>query len=176
MMGLPFTTVSFAAVEQGGDFSPEHAIEGLLSRCATGIAACWETYCSCDANNMLLAFETVSRYIPVLTTVARQSSQQRKNALDLAARSAILKGTLALECLSPIATVECALEAVKLSKETGSASLHLGALSRLAWTYFNAKQPALFPLALAPAEKSFALLQSVSSKISLAPTIIGEDQ
>jgi transcriptional regulator with XRE-family HTH domain len=173
MIGFPFTTVAFATVEQGGKFPPEYAIEGLLSRCATGIAACWEMYCNCDASNMSLAFECVSRYIPALRTIAQQSSHHREFALDLATRSAILKTTLALECLSPIATIPHALEAVDLSQETADISLQLSALGRLAWTYFNTKQPSLFPLALAPAEKGAALLEWVKSKIFLPPSVRG---
>jgi DNA-binding XRE family transcriptional regulator len=173
MMGFPFTTVAFATVEQGGGkFPPEHAIEGLLSRCATGIAACWEIYSMCDTSNMSLAFESVSRYIPILKTIAQQSSQQREFALDLATRSAILRVLLTLECSSAIAAIPYALEAVNLSLETNNVSLQLTALARFAYTYFQSKQPSLFPLALAPAEKCAALLERVKSKISLPPSII----
>ena len=173
MMGFPFTTIAFATVEQGGEkFPPEHVIEGLLSRCATGVAACWEIYCNCDASNMPLAFESVSRYIPALRTIARQSSQHREFALDLAARSAILRVLLTLECSSAMSAIPYALEAVNLSLETNNVPLQLTALARFAYTYFQSKQPSLFPLALAPAEKMAALLERVKSKISLPPSII----
>ena len=121
---------------------------------------------------MSLALESVSRYIPVLRTIARQSSQHRENALELATRSAILRVLLALECSSSIAAIPHALEAVNLSEETDNAALQLSALARFAYTYFHTKQPSLFPLALAPAQKMADLLERVQSKIFLPPSII----
>lgn len=129
---------------------------GVLAQCAASIEACWELSKSSNAGDFLLAFKAASKYRQVLETVAKNSSQYRKEALDLAARYALIKTVLGWHCASLAETVQFAKEAVAFSKETSDPSLQLSAYSKLAWAYFYEKK---YTLALATAQEAEKLLQ-----------------
>src|SRR5215472_1239135 len=113
--------------------------EPILQRCTIAVAACEELSTSSNGTDLLLAFNKVSNYIPLLTRIARESSQLHVQALDLAARCAILKTFLGWHCAGNILTIGYAKNAVALGKEKSLASddpsLWLSALSKLAWAY-----------------------------------------
>jgi hypothetical protein len=88
---------------------------------------------------------------------SRATFLYRAEALDLAARYALVKTLLGWICVGPTATIQYAKEAVALSNETGDISLQLSALSKLAWAYFYTKN---YKPALTIANQAETLLQS----------------
>jgi transcriptional regulator with XRE-family HTH domain len=113
--------------------------EPILQRCTVAVAACQELSSSSNGADLFLAFNKVSNYIPLLTRIARESSKLHGQALDLAARCAILKTTLGWHCADNTLTIGYAQNAVELGKEasqaSGDPSLWLSASSKLAWAY-----------------------------------------
>jgi hypothetical protein len=81
--------------------------------------------------------------LPILKTIARDSTGYRKEALDLATRYALFKTMLGWDCVSMAETISYAREALALSKETGEISLQLSAYLKLAWAYVDDKKYAL---------------------------------
>jgi len=67
----------------------------VIAQCTASVEACWELGKSSEASDVMLAFQSASKYQPLLETIARQSSQHRKEALDLATRYALLVGVTA---------------------------------------------------------------------------------
>jgi transcriptional regulator with XRE-family HTH domain len=126
-----------------------------LAQCAASFEACWQLYRSNEASDVALAFKSVSKYLPELETIARNSSQYRQEALDLATRYALLQTLLGWSCVGPTETLQYARHAVILSKETGDISLQLSAYVKLAWGYFYLKQD---PLALTTMQEAEGLL------------------
>jgi transcriptional regulator with XRE-family HTH domain len=127
----------------------------ILAQCAASLEACYELYHSSDASDISLAFKSVSKYLSVLQTIMRDSSQYRKEATDLAARYALLKTLLGWICSNPTETLQYAKNALALCKETGDISLQLSAYSKLAWGYLYDKQ---YTAALRTAQEADGLL------------------
>jgi transcriptional regulator with XRE-family HTH domain len=130
-----------------------------LAHCAVGLEACWEMSKSSEASDITLAFQSASAYIPILEAIANNASLYRQDALDLAARYALVKTFLGWQCAGPAATISYAKDAVTRGKETGDISLQLSACSKLAWAYFHDKK---YKLALLAAQEAEAILQRYS--------------
>src|SRR5579859_342690 len=121
--------------------------EPILQRCTVAVAACQELSASSNGADLFLAFNKVSNAIPLLTRIAQESSKLHVQALDLAARCAILKTILGWHCTDeattvsalPLVIVKYAQNAMQLGKEvfkvSGDPSLWLSASSKLAWAY-----------------------------------------
>jgi tetratricopeptide (TPR) repeat protein len=139
-----------------------------LAQCTASLEACWELYRSSDASDTSLAFQSVSKYLPILETIARNTSQYRKEALDLAVHYALLKTALSWHCAGLTETLQYAKDAVALSKETGDILLQLSSYSKLAWTYLYVKK---YGAALATAQEAQVLLEQ--SATPLPPGIRG---
>lgn len=135
---------------------PPNEYGGFLANCTASLEACWELYRSSDAGDTVLAFQSVSQYLPILQTIARDSLSYRREALDLATRYALLKTLLGWICVGPTRTTGYAKDAVALSKEAGDISLQLSAYSKLAWAHFWEKD---YSLALEVAQEAQAHLQ-----------------
>ncbi|HEU0003258.1 MAG TPA: helix-turn-helix transcriptional regulator [Ktedonobacteraceae bacterium] len=138
----------------------------ILAQCTASLEACWQLYQDGDASDTSLAFKSVSKYLPVLQSIMRDSSQYRKEATDLAARYALLKTLLGWICVNPTETLQYAKNAVALCKETGDISLQLSAYSKLAWGYFYDKQ---YSSALKTAQKAEGLFRQHSQMSDTQP-------
>jgi transcriptional regulator with XRE-family HTH domain len=143
-----------------------------IAHCSASIEACWELYKSGDAKDLTLAFQSVSKYLPILEMIAKQSSPYRKEALDLATQYALVKVFLGWERTNPTETVQYAKQAVSLSQETDDIALQLSAYSKLAWTYYYDKK---YLPALMTAQEAQARLQNYTrrTKQSLHPGVQG---
>lgn len=128
-----------------------------LAHCAASLEACWEMSKSSDPGDITLAFQSASVYVPILEAIASNASRSREEALDLAARYALVKTFLGWQCAGPAVTIAYATEAVARSKETGDISLRLSAYSKLAWAYFHDKK---YKQAHLVAQEAEALLQN----------------
>jgi hypothetical protein len=111
-----------------------------LEHCAVALEGCSELYWSNDASDILLAFQYVSKYLPILKTIAQDSSAPRCEALDLAARYALLKALLGSNCIRMTEeTTSYSKDAVALCNMAGDISLQLNAYRTLARRYFDNK-------------------------------------
>src|SRR5579884_443711 len=98
-----------------------------MAHCSASLEACWQLGKSNEPSDILLAFKRVSQYLPILETIANNASQYRQEALDLAARYALVKTCLGWHRTGPLATVQYANDALLLSQETEDISLELSA-------------------------------------------------
>jgi hypothetical protein len=119
---------------------------------------------SSDADDLMLAFKSVSKYLPILEAIARNASQYRKEALDLAAHYALLKTVLGWHCADLTEIIQYAKDAVALSKETGDILLQLSAYSKLAWAYY-ANYDKKYGAALATAQEAQFLLEQSATPL-----------
>jgi len=110
--------------------------EEMLRYCATALEACWELYRGNDPVGTQHAFQCVCTYVPILETIAKDSAQHQKRALDLATRYGLLKTHLGRHCAKAAETISYGQEAVDLSNETGDIFLQLSAYTKLGWAYF----------------------------------------
>lgn len=149
---LPIITLGLST--PGNSVSSSH-YSSAIAHCAASLEPCWELYRSGDPGGTELAFKCSSTYLSMLQAIGKDSPSHREEALDLAARYALLKTLLGWICVGPNETLHYAREAVALSKETGDISLQLSAYSKLAWAYFYLKKHAL---ALSTAQEAEGLL------------------
>jgi transcriptional regulator with XRE-family HTH domain len=115
--------------------------EEMLRYCTAALEACWELYRGSDPVGTQYAFDCVSTYVPMLETIAHDSPALRMQALDLAARYALLHTLLGWEHAKPWNLVSYAQNALSLSKESGDILLQLSACTKLCWAYLTANKP-----------------------------------
>ncbi len=106
----------------------------ILAHCSASLEACWQLYRSSDASAAQLAFQCVATYLPILTTIAKDSGPYAKEALHFASQYALLKTLLGWGRVGTIATIPYAQEAMSLSKATGDIWLQLSAYTKLGWS------------------------------------------
>lgn len=171
LASLPLATLGLTA--SGNTVQPTRYAT-TLTHCSASLEACWELSKSSEPGDILLAFRRVSQYLPILETIANNASQYRQEALDLAARYALVKTCLGWHRVGPLATVPYAKDAVLLSQEGGDISLELSAYSKLAWTLFFGKH---YLPALQTAQEAEARLQEhlrLKDAPPLHPCVFGQ--
>ncbi len=114
--------------------------DDAITHCTAALEACWQLYRESDPIGIQHAFDCVSTYVPLLETIAHDSSRLRKQALDLAARYAILKNMLGWGRVKNSEAVDFALNALFLCNETDNIELQLSARTKLNWTYLRDRQ------------------------------------
>jgi transcriptional regulator with XRE-family HTH domain len=119
---------------------PTRRYEEMLRYCTAALEACWELYRGSDSVGTRHAFDCVCTYVPLLETIAKDSAQYRREALDLATQYALLQTMLGWKCAKPMDCVSYAQNALSLSKETGNIFFQLSAYSKLNWTYLTSRQ------------------------------------
>lgn len=129
-----------------------------LAHCTASIEACWELSKSGEARDLLLAFQCASRYLPVLTTMVKDSSSHRKEAARLAAQAYSLKHVLGLHIESPDVAMAKghAKLAVRYAAQSDDPLLHLTALRYLTWGYDHLKN---YPQALKTIEQARTIVE-----------------
>lgn len=146
----------------------------VLAQCAASVEACWELRKSDNASDRLLAFQSATKYLPILKSIAQNSAQHRDSALDLATRYALIKAFLARHCLGLTEAIHYGKEAVALSKETGDIALILSAHSNAAWSFFFAKKSSLALAAIQEAEASLLEYLKLSRAQPVHPCVQGQ--
>jgi len=121
------------------------------------LEGCWELMGGSDPIGRRHAFECCCTYVPMLETIARDSSKLRNQALDLAARYALLQTLLSWGCTKRSEAVMYAQNALFLCKETGDIALQLSARPKLCWTYITGGR---YTLALETMQEGAQLLKS----------------
>jgi transcriptional regulator with XRE-family HTH domain len=146
--------------------------EETIRHCTAALEACWELYRGSDPVGTQHAFDCVSTYGPLLEAIARDSSQFRKEALDLATRYALLQTLLGWNCVGAKETVSIARHAFSLSHESSDILLQLSACSKLNYTYLMSKNYAEAWKTMQEGEHVLKGYQR-PKKSPLAPGIIG---
>jgi hypothetical protein len=150
---MPLVTLTLVLPEKDIAIS-RHA--EALAQCTASIEACWELYQRGGADELRLGFSCVSRYLVALWPVGRARTQRQGETLRLMTRSALLKTIFAWHCVGTKVAVQCAQEAVALSKEADDLSLQLSAYRNLTWAYAFVRNDRQ---ALATAQEAQAVLE-----------------
>ena len=147
--------------------------EELLRHCTAALEACWELYRGSDPVGTQHAFDCVSTYGPLLETMAKDSGQFRKEAIDLAAQYALLQTLLGWEHIKPWKLVSYAQKAVDLSKETDNILFQLSAYSKLSWSYLTDNRPAEAWKTMQEGEQILKRYQRAKNRAPLPSGMIG---
>jgi len=151
LAALPLVTLNLSALIA----VTQHPAEEVLTQCTAGLAACrhlsrgWH-------DDMQLASQALSAYLPTLKQIVKDSPRHRKVAALLTARVAALQTTLSLHIEGSQRATNYARQAVTYSQESGDLPLQIVALRYLAWTYFRGDRP---KQALATLEQATHLIQ-----------------
>jgi tetratricopeptide (TPR) repeat protein len=160
---LPFALLGFGEMTQ----NLNHPAEEILPVCAAAIAACWELSRSSDAQDVQLAFEGVTAYLPALKAVVQHDSSHRKPAASLAGQSYLLKTILGWHKESLDKASGYAQSAVIYSKEADDLPLQIAVCGQLSWLHYYTRHE---KQALEASEHAIVLLGN--SRISLPPRMI----
>jgi transcriptional regulator with XRE-family HTH domain len=117
--------------------------EEMLRFCTAALEGCWQLYRESDPIGVQHAYQCAFTYVPLLETIAHDSSQYRKEALELAAQYAMLQTMLGWGCLGARESVIHARKALDLSKATGNILLQISAYPKLNWTYLQIRDHAM---------------------------------
>lgn len=117
--------------------------EEMLRFCTAALDGCWELYRGSDPVGARYAFECTSTYVPLLETIAHDSSGFRNQALDLATKYALMKTLLGWNCIGARETIGHAQHALFLSKESGNILLQISARTKLSFTYLMGENCAM---------------------------------
>lgn len=139
LVTLPFATPVLAAALTGEETPSSTLSQDLLAQCAVSIGACWELTKSADHNDLIMAFEGVSAYLPVLQRIVKAYSRYRQEAASLVAQGLLLKSVLAVHFEGTREALQYAQQALFYSKRAQDIALHLKSLERLAVCYGYSK-------------------------------------
>ena len=139
---LELASLPLVALGRNQTLSTRH-YEEMLRHCTAALEGCWQLYRDSDPVGTEHAFECCSTYVPLLETIAHDSPKLRLQALDLAARYAILKRLMIWMHASPSEAISSAQHAVSLSDEAGNILLRLSARTKLNWAYLANKHYSL---------------------------------
>jgi tetratricopeptide (TPR) repeat protein len=117
-----------------------HPVEDILIKCAAGITAC-EQLGKGLAEDITIAFSSLSAYLPTLTAIVKESSAHRKEAARQVAQCLLLKATLSIHKEGPKRATMYMEQAARFGKESQDLPLQLTILKRLSWIYACDKQP-----------------------------------
>lgn len=156
-----------------GKIVPSARYGDAIASCATALEGCWELYRSSDANDILLAFQCVSKYLPILKTIANDSAGYRRETLDLATQYTLLKALLGWNCTEMTEATVFAKDAVALSKATGDISLQLSAYRTLARRYFDDRKYVLAQVTIQEGEGTLKEYQKISNMPPVPSNIAG---
>ncbi|MGB8347645.1 MAG: helix-turn-helix transcriptional regulator, partial [Ktedonobacteraceae bacterium] len=154
LAALPLVTLNLSALIA----VTQHPAEEVLTQCTAGLTACRQLSRGWH-EDMQLASQALSAYLPTLKQIVKDSPRHRNVAARLTARVAALQTTLSLHMEGPQRAADYARQAVTYSQESGDLPLQIVALRYLAWTYFRSDRP---KQALATLEQATHLIQQAT--------------
>lgn len=161
LVTLPFATPTLAAALAGEETPPATLSKDLLVQCAVSIGACWELRKSAEYDDLSLAFEGVSAYLPTLQRIVKAYSQHRQEAAGLVIQCLLLKSILSKHLEGTREAVQYAQQTLSYNKDAKDLSLHLAALASLSLAYSYDHQHVQSLQAIEQAEP---LLQQIEQK------------
>jgi transcriptional regulator with XRE-family HTH domain len=147
--------------------------EEMLRYCTTALEACWELYRGSDPTGTRHAFDCVCTYVPLLETIAKDSAQYRREALDLAAQYALLQTMLGWQCSDRVQRVHYAQNALSLCKATGNILFQLSAYPKLGYTYITGRSYTMAWATMQEGEHVLKEYQHKKNQDSLPSGLIG---
>jgi transcriptional regulator with XRE-family HTH domain len=109
--------------------------EEILISCASGLTAC-EYLSRGDQQDISLALDMLSAYLPTLKTIVRESSQHRQEAARQVAQGSLIKATLAVHREGAADAIQYAQQSLIYARESGDIAWQAGIARRLSWMYF----------------------------------------
>jgi transcriptional regulator with XRE-family HTH domain/tetratricopeptide (TPR) repeat protein len=161
---IPVQALGLGAIASGMQLSwkaPE-----VLTHCAAGITACYHL-AKGQHEDIALASEAISAYLPALQKIVRESSLSRQEAAHLVAQCFLLKATLAMHYEGMQQAIADARQALIYAETSGDLPLQLVILHRQIWIAICSRQPAQ---ALTAALQIQTLLEHPT--VSLPPLIL----
>jgi transcriptional regulator with XRE-family HTH domain/tetratricopeptide (TPR) repeat protein len=137
---IPVQALGLGAMATGMQLSwkaPE-----VLTHCAAGITACYHL-AKGQHEDIALASEAISAYLPALQKIVKESSLSRQEAAHLVAQCFLLKATLAVHYEGVQQAADYIRQALTYAETSGDLPLQLATLVRHVWIYAHAKQPGL---------------------------------
>jgi tetratricopeptide (TPR) repeat protein len=113
-------------------------MEDFLTQCTASITACWHLL---NGDGLVTVEYALPSYLPLLVTLARQSSPHQKTAAHLAAQGSLLMYLVSHHRLRFREELAYANQAVTLAKVSGDCNLHVSALIWLAGALERDEQP-----------------------------------
>lgn len=138
LAGLPLISLHLSAMQPAVLNQPA---QDILTQCSAAIAACWELSKSDDDEDMSLAFQRVSDYLPTLKVIVRDNAMNRKAAASLAGQCELLRTMLAWHLYGLKQAAQYAQEAVKYCTQAGDRAMLLSVLDYQAWVYSYDNRP-----------------------------------
>ncbi len=114
----------------------------FLTHCAAGVTACYHL-AKGQHEDIAIAFDAITGYLPTLQTMVKESSIHRKEAAQLAAQSLLLKATLAMHQQGMQQAATHARQALTYAETSEDLPLQLAILHRLTWIAICGRQPRL---------------------------------
>jgi transcriptional regulator with XRE-family HTH domain/tetratricopeptide (TPR) repeat protein len=111
----------------------------FLTHCAAGVTACYHL-AKGQHEDIAIAFDAITGYLPTLQTMVKESSIHRKEAAQLAAQCLLLKARLALHREGPQRAGNYAQQALTYAEESGELALQLVIFHDLEWLSVCSKQ------------------------------------
>jgi transcriptional regulator with XRE-family HTH domain len=118
---------------------PIRAPEEVLTHCAAGITAC-EHLAKGQYDDMTLAFQVLTTYLPPLKEIVDQSSKYREEAAQLVGQALLIKAMLSVHREGPKRAISYGKQAMIYGRESSNIPLQLAILSFMAWIYACDKQ------------------------------------
>ncbi len=134
LAGLP----TFLLMHESLDQLNTVQIEEFLAQCAASITACWQLM---SGNDFLAVGQVLSKYLPMLETLAYQPSRHQKSAAKLAAQARLLASLIGFHQNDLLQRELHCKQAVALSHVAQDKNLQVATLSWLALTYYYSKHP-----------------------------------
>jgi DNA-binding SARP family transcriptional activator len=126
-------------LQESSDQLSTAQIEEFLAQCAASITICWQLM---RGNNFHVVGQMLSKYLPMLETLAYQPSRYQKSAAKLAAQVRLLASLIGLHQNDLLKRELHCKQAVTLSRVAQDKNLQVATLSWLAVTYYYSKHPA----------------------------------
>ena len=113
---------------------PVRAPEEVITHCAAGITAC-QHLAKGQYDDMTLAFQVLTTYLPPLKEIVDQSSKYREEAARLVGQALLIKAKLGMHREGAKRAISYGKQAMIYSRESGNISLQLAGLSFIASVY-----------------------------------------
>ena len=130
---LPTTLLSY-----NHDVALSAIAEEFLPQCSASVTACWHLL---NTKGFTAVSEILSKYVPLLSTIALRPSKYQQDAAKIATQTSILQAIAAMHRLNFTAREGHCKDAIRYSKISGDNKLQAAALMYLGYTLSFCYQP-----------------------------------
>jgi transcriptional regulator with XRE-family HTH domain/NADH:ubiquinone oxidoreductase subunit len=163
LIGLPIALYAL------GTELTQRTVQEFLGHCTAGIAAAWEQSKSSEYEDLLIAFDGVSDYLPTLRQIIKDSSPYRQQAANLAMQCEQLKTILAFHLEGPARATLYAQQGIFYATESGDLASQAVAWRQLANSYYYENR---YELALEAAQKARFIIEQAQKEHVQIPAYV----